>query len=215
MACQEGHQEVVLLLLADMRTEPNLQHSDQCTPLWIASQNGHLIVVQLVLVSEREITTTPKSIAGAAPWNGKTAAEMARFHATRLKDEGESEQDYTRMKQNGPLIADLLDSFDLDPATTRQRLRELPLFRDPFIGELFAVVVFLCDDLLAVDTESSSSTTSNMVARFFQIAQCLPMELQMVLCNRCYGAGKNMVLTKHSEPAFKKLGKLFSGSGDH
>ena len=31
------------------------------------------------------------------------------------------------------------------------------------------------------------------------------MELQMMLSNRVFGRGKDTILTKHSEPAFKKL----------
>jgi len=42
------------------------------------------------------------------------------------------------MKQNGPLIATLIDSFEVDPVTTRQQLRELPELRDTFISDLFA-----------------------------------------------------------------------------
>ena len=71
-------------------------------PLWIASQNGHLPIFQLILASGREIDTKTKSIAGAAAWNNKTAAEMARFQGIRIKPEAESEKDHTRKKQNGP-----------------------------------------------------------------------------------------------------------------
>ena len=95
--------------------------------------------------------------------------------------------------------------FDLDSVTSSQQLGN----RDPFISsDLFAQVIFLCDDLLTVRAESSafSSANNNKEARFFQIARCLPMELQMMLCNRVFGAGKDIVLTKPSELAFKKLG---------
>ena len=104
------------------------------------------------------------------------------------------------------MIATLIDSFDLEPTTTRQQLRELPELRDSFISDLFALVVFLCDDLLSVGAESSASDT----IRFFQIAQQLPMELQLILWYRVFGSGKDLILTKHSEPAFKRLGKLLA-----
>jgi len=118
------------------------------------------------------------------------------------------------MKHNGPLIDNLIESFDLDPDATRQQLRELPELRDPFISDLYALVIFLCDDLLTMSAGSSTSSL-HKAARFFQIARCLPMELQMVLCNRVFGARKNSVLTKHSEPAFKKLGRLLVTSNSH
>jgi len=84
--------------------------------------------------------------------------------------------------------------------------------RDPFISDLFALVVFLCDDLLTLKAVSSDPSSSNKASRFFVIAQLLPMELQMALCNRAFGSSKNFVLTKNSEPAFKKLGKVLAWS---
>ena len=78
--------------------------------------------------------------------------------------------------------------------------------RDPFISDLFALVVFLCDDLLTLKAVSSDPSSSNKASRFFVIAQLLPMELQMALCNRAFGSSKN------SEPAFKKLGKVLAWS---
>jgi len=207
-SCQKGQVEVVKLLLADERVNLNEPEDRQCTPLWFASQDGYLLVVQLLLASERAIDTKPKSIDGNTGWNNKTAAEFARFQASRAIYDNESEEEYVRKKQNGPVIADLIDSFDHDPFTTRQQLRELPENRDPFISDLFALVVFLCDGLLKVAAESS--TSSQEAARFFLIARELPLELQMVLCNRVFGAGKDMVLTKHSEPAFKRLGKFLA-----
>ena len=88
-----------------------------------------------------------------------------------------------------------------------------PELRNPFISDLFALVIFLCDELVQVRAEPSVG--SSPFARFFQIALCLPMELQMALCNRVFGAGKDHVLTKHSEPAFKKLGKSLAISESH
>ena len=160
---------MISLLLADMRIDVNRPDNEQCTPLWFPSHDGHLLLVQLMLASGRDFDTKTKSIAGPAPWNNKTAAEVGRFQGIRAIDEGESEEDFSRVKQNGPLIAALIDSFDADPATTRQQLRELPELRDAFISDLFALVVFLCDGLLAVN----ASSTNKKGARFFQVARRL------------------------------------------
>jgi len=159
-ACQNGHKEVVSLLLADVRVDVNKPNKYEYTPLWFSSHDGHLPVVQLILASGREIDTKTKSMAGTASWNNKTAAEMARFQGTGAKEE-ESDLEYTRMNRNGPLIAALLGSFDADPVTTRQQLRELPELKDSFISDLFALVVFLCDGLLRVRVESSTSSSSS------------------------------------------------------
>ena len=211
MACQNGHKEVVSLLLADSRIDVKKPNRNQASPLFVASQKGRLSVVQLLLASGREVDTKLKTTVSPEAWSYKTAAEMARFQGSRAKEAGESDEDYLKSKQNGPIIAALLDSFNLDPATTSQRLRELPEFRDSFISDLFALVVFLCDDFLT-PCAASSSITFHKAARFFQIAQSLPIELQMVLCNRAFGVGKDIVLTKLSEPAFKRLGRLLTRS---
>jgi len=217
ITCQNGHHEVVSLLLADPRINISIHRNDGISPLWFASQFGHLLVVQLILASGRDVDTKIKPVGETYSWQNKTAAEIARYQGIRGKYNEESEEEYARSKQNGPLIAILLDSFDLDRVFTRQRLRELPELRDSFISDLFALVVFHCDGLLTVTARSSSSTsstspTSKKAARFFQLAQCLPIELQMMLCNCVLGTGKSIVLTKHSEPAFKKLGKLLAWS---
>ena len=65
--------------------------------LWFASQNGHLLVVLLILASGRKIDTNTKYIAGTGGWNNKTA-EIARFQVTRANPEGESQEEYTRSK---------------------------------------------------------------------------------------------------------------------
>jgi len=125
IACENGHKEVVSMLMADKRIDVNTPENDQCTPLWIASQNGDLPIVQLILASGREVNTKTKSIAGAAPWSNKTAAEVARYQGTRAKpDNGESEEEYTRGKQNGPLIATLIDSYEQNPQQVRTQLRK-------------------------------------------------------------------------------------------
>ena len=115
---------MVSLLLADTRIDINKPENDQGTPLWIASQNGHLQVVQLIVALGREIDTKTKSIAGTGGWNNKTAAENARIQETRATpEEGESDEEHARGKQNGPLIATLLDWFDQNHQQVRTQLQ--------------------------------------------------------------------------------------------
>ena len=114
IACYKGHKEVVSLLQADTRIDVNKPADEQLTPLWFAAQNGHLPVVQLLLASSRKMDTKAKSKAGTGGWN-KTAAENARVNGTRTKTATESKEDYTRKKQNGPLIATLIDSYEQNP----------------------------------------------------------------------------------------------------
>jgi len=124
IACQDGHHEVVSLLLNDLRIEVNQPQKDQRTPLWVASQFGHLPVIQLILASGRKLATQTRSVAGPAHWNNKTAAEIGRRQGTRAKIEGESDEEYTRRKQNGPLIATLIDSYEQNSQQVRAHLRK-------------------------------------------------------------------------------------------
>ena len=207
MAAQEGHSEVVVQLLADDRVCINDAKNDGCTPLWFAAQEGRLLVAQLMLASGREIDTQTRSIEGNEAWNNKTAAEHARWQGVRTQFTNEPAEDYVRMKVNGPLIADILDAFNLDPLAVRQQLRELPEIRETFIADVFALIIFTCDGLLRLKDPGHLVG----VARFFVVAEKLPMELQMVLANRVFGAGKDGVLRKVSEKAFRKLGRVLAG----
>jgi len=70
-------------------------------------------------------------------------------------------------------------------------------------AEMFALVVFVSDGLLQIN----STTTPSPAARFFSIAAQLPLELQMVLCYRIVRSGKEIIPGKESEAAFKELAK--------
>ena len=135
-ACRFGHLQIVETLLKLAMVDVNAKNTNRLTPLWIASQIGHLTVVQLILASGREIDTQATALSGFAPWREKTAAGIARFQGIRSLAQGESDRNYARRKRNCPLIAELIDSFDVDPATTHQQLRELPELRETFIGDL-------------------------------------------------------------------------------
>ena len=99
------------------------------------------------------------------------------------------------------LITEYLDN----PHQTRTRLRTLPGIREFLIGEVFALVVFLSDEFVVV----AGGTNEVNTKRFWFMGMQLPMELQMVLCNRMFGSAKDLVLTKYSEPAFRKLATTF------
>ena len=120
VACQNGHKEVALMLLADPRIDPNKPYNDQSTPLWLASHHGHLVVVQLLLASTREIDTRRRST-----FKNRTAAEQGRAISARAtKRANEMEDDFQRRKTHGHLCATLIDEYERDPDGTRFRLRK-------------------------------------------------------------------------------------------
>ena len=80
-------------------------------------------------------------------------------------------------------------------------------------GELFALTVFLCDGHLEFSKTIAMEATGAGLApgeRFLRIAFVLPMDLQMLLCNRTFGLGGSIIFKKESEAGFKKLGRLLA-----
>jgi len=103
-------------------------------------------------------------------------------------------------------ISSLLRQFTANRKKIQFELREelgLPGSRP---SELFALIVFLCDDLLKIKQRK----TQTAATKFFAIAASLPMELQMVLCHRVVGSKKDNILSRDSELSFKKLAKVLS-----
>jgi len=45
----------------------------------------------------------------------------------------------------------------------------------------------------------------NKMRRFFRITRVLPIELQMVVCNRLFGSARDLIRAVHSEVAFKRM----------
>ena len=64
-------------------------------------------------------------------------------------------------------------------------------------------MVFLADEFVELGDETDATSGS----RFLKIAASLPLDLQMVLCNRMYGSPKDIVLASDSEPGFRWLAK--------
>jgi len=195
-ACRKGHKEVVLLLLADPRIDPNQPISDQTTPLWHASQIGDRVLVQHLLASRKEIDTKMRS-----SFNNTTAAEQGRAMGTATKGADETEEVFQRSKTNGPLCASLIDEYERDPVAVRHRLRRQPGLREYFIGHLFALVVFHSDSFVVINERLAHPD----IKRFFRICARLPLEVQMIICNRAFGSPKDIILSRDSEPCFQLL----------
>jgi len=153
-------------------------------------------VVQYLLASVREIDTKRRSTP-----NKRTAAEQGSAMATAARDTYESEEDHQRKKANGPLCADLIDEYERNPVAVRHRLRRQPGLREYFIGHLFALVVFHSDSFAVINERTAHSYTR----RFFRITSQLPLDLQMVLCNRVFGSPRDIILLRDSEPGFPLL----------
>ena len=193
-ACNLGRVPVVKVLLKDPRVDVTL--ADKCghIPLWYASFNGHHEVIEWLIASGRYLGDF-KNLKG--PWYGidYTTIEIAR-------------------KMNQTEAVSLLERFIADPTLTRHELRVKLGMLDEVAAELFALTVFLCDDLLQLSPAplSTPNPAASAATRFFVIAKRLPMELQMILCHHTAGSKKQNILRKDSETAFKSLARTLLSS---
>lgn len=181
-ACKEGRARAARLLLEDPRTRPNDAEDDGSTPLFFAAAGGHNDVIKEWIASGREM-----DLGGA---------QVFKSHAIgAAQQEGKAD------------TVALLTRFRDNPAETRQQVRrELGWYRLRS-AEVFALVVFNCDGLLA---EEAGNTQNPGARRFFRMARALPMEVQMILCHRVAGSMALNISRQESEAAFTALAKKYS-----
>jgi len=181
---------VVRVSLKDPRVDIILEENNGCTLLWWVSCWGRREVVECLIASGRDLGDIENKRGGH--WNGEweksSALEMAR-------------------KYDKTEVVSLLERFLANPAQIRHELRVKLGVLDEMAAEVFALTVFLCDDLLQLKPASHPAAGA-AASRFFVIATKLPMELQMVLCYRVVGSMKQNILKKDSEAVFTSLAKV-------
>ena len=182
LACWCGHPSCVREMLKDSRVKVNEPDENGCTPLWYAARWGYLDIVRWWIASGREMDL------------GRPG-DIDRTDAIgKAKRRGKTE------------VATLLERFKNNPEETRHLMRVEHGWYDQLAAEMFALVVFVSDGILQV------KDTTTPAASFFAIATQLPLELQMVLCHRQVGSGKEIIPGKESEVAFKELAKRLQWS---
>ena len=195
MACGWGNSAIVALLLADPRVDVlQCDHTD-FSPFRVACEGNHGDTVSLLLEDDRIDLKSPilgdyTTLAALVDLDSLSIVQRilasGRHVETPFMGEGES------------ATKDLVTNFEDNPDLVRWQLRQLPRFREKYIGQTFALIVLLCDQFFTL-TEAESQAQ-----RFFAMARLLPMDLQMVLCNRLYSSPRDIVLRKHSEPGFRR-----------
>ena len=96
-------------------------------------------------------------------------------------------------------VVTLLERFKENPLETRHAVRVDLRWYSQAAAMVFALVIFVSDELLAIRQTTTPAT------RFFRITSRLPLELQMVLCNRVVGLAKEIIPRRACEAAFKAL----------
>ena len=161
--------------------------NDGCNPLWYASRYGKHEVIEWLIASGRDLGDIENK-------KGIHWGDDRHYTTLEIARENKSE------------VGSLLERFIANPTQTRYEVRVKLGVLDALAAELYAVTVFLCDDLLQL--KPAFYTTASAAVRFFSIVSKLPMELQMVLCHRAVGSKKQNILHNDSEAAFKDLARI-------
>jgi len=179
-------QRVLRLLAEHPMIDINALDQENTTILWNACYNDYHGHVRMLLACARAgaVDTRLRSayIIGIPPsasrWRKKSAIEVT----------------------SDPGIRALIAAYEACPVTTRARLRQEFGFTFEDIAAEFACAVLLCDGYVTLRKVAATSET-----RFLLIVTKLPMELQMIICHRRYGAAGHTILARHTESGVKVI----------
>lgn len=203
--CFFGWTKSARLLIRDPRVNLDIVDGNDCFPLWYAVSENNLGIIKLWIASGREMNLTG-------------LPREPRLTTTKGRETRE-----------------LLRDFQANPESIRFKVRvETGEFLGEAAAEVFALVVFLCDDLLSntfswfksiqesIQNLRNPEDVDRMIAvlrnrdaqlikntdaakRFFRIASQLPLELQMELCLRVVGSMEEVIPAEAREAAFRAL----------
>jgi len=166
----------VLQLLKDPRVDAALTDNEGNTSFWWRSRYGHCEVVERLIATGRDIGVSKVG----RLWGSDTQRNALQI---------------ARVRNHMKVVA-LLQEFKAYPTQVRHELRVKLGMLEELAAELFAITVFVCDDLLQLMPPQSTSSRTAAAIRFFNIASKLPMELQMIVCHRAVGSMKQNILQK-------------------
>jgi hypothetical protein len=178
-ACIFRQTEIFKLLLRTPGVDINRPDVNGRSPLWWLCFSGRLSLVKLMIAEREDL-------------------DMQALY--------EQVGDPLRwVRANSPGLEPLFERLGEDRDRTRRELRlELGLARAD-AAALFALVVFFCDGFLRLRTTAAAPSS----ARFFSMAAMLPIELQMLLCNRAFLIAQDGIRDHDSETAFRRLAQMY------
>ena len=114
-------------------------------------------------------------------------------------------------ERNHTEVALLLEKLQIDIVQTRHGILVKLGVLDERAAELFAMAIFLCDNLLQLKPAltASSNPEASTATRFFKIARQLPMELQMVSPIVLLALPRTIFCQKIQKQPSNRLGRSF------
>ena len=217
-ACEAGSAPLVEVLLRDKRTDLNSGLNEAfgasylSSPVGVACTKNHTSVL-LLLIADSRVRLEPGLVDDVLSHSVSNAnrVKIVQILMTSSQLLQLPQQKWTDLvgrarRANHLELAQILEGYSQNSDLQRTRQREILGVSARFSAEVLGLVVFLCDLHLKVKHQAGKE------ARFFSIAQRLPFELQMVLCNRVFGRLQDSITLPDREAAFKSLGKVFRGS---
>ena len=204
VACSNGYLEVVKLLLDHPLLNLNSRNSLDATPLHSACLTGQADVVR-VLLKDDETDVNAVDSRNQTPLVISVVFGYVQVVRVMVLSGRSFVPCKGTLKIRGSVEAAVLwRNFAANPMRTRQAVQRTLGLTNTMVAELFGLVIFLCDGLLAIRRRGT------LEGRFFQMASRLPMELQMILCYRAYGDMRQYVFSHDSESAFRLLSRVFA-----
>lgn len=216
VACYEEDPEMVALLLSfpgiNLHKEDPYEVSD---PVWITSKNGSVEVLRLLLHDHRAVADSSTREHGACPLGiAFDNLEVIRCLVASRKRLGSpvqlddainclnrKERDCRKSRVPNPALTQVLEllvACESQPAATIKQARAELGADLADAAELFTLVVLVCDGLLRIHEPLANAATA--AAKFFAITRRLPMELQMVVCNRAFDSANDSVRPRLPSP---------------
>lgn len=208
-----GSTDIVVELLKHPMIDVNMTIRES-TPLMVACANGHLETVKILLNDQRvSVNYTSAHRVGYRHVNALLfAVECDHMDVVEqllvscnVMSTGEGWESAVGLarKFGYTTTFNLLNEYEQNPTATIHRLKTKLGMLKKEVADTYATVIFHSDGLV----KRTSSLKKEAASRFFRITKKLPMELQMLLCNRAFGLSKTSILKKDSEVAFRDLAK--------
>ena len=217
-----GKENIMKALLAHTEVNVNAKNTLGSTPLTLACANSGMLGCIKLLLKDPRVEVNMANNYGNTPlwtliWNaGWTLTEYLEeikwLVALRGDELDLEKKGFGYGKECSPLelarigkkCLPFIERLVADPKQVRYEVCLEFNFPEALTADLFAMTVLLCDDFLRLNETASSAS------RFFNIAKQLPIELQMIVCHRAHGSGKDNIKSKVFEPAFKHIVKEMS-----
>jgi len=220
LACTNSGRRVVKLLLDDPRVDVNLMSEVGYPPLYEAIRWQNEPIIQLFLVHAHNLDLSQEFVVENGGENithtvighlantiADTSKRVERRRAEVSKPGLASPSIYkihhlscNKELQKCERIHTLLVDYEANRNLVRHKLRLEEEYPDAYSHHLYALIIFICDGLLKIKSGGHRQQNRD-VLRFYGITKRLPMELQMMLCNRVQEFGRDYIKVKFTQPS--------------